>query len=644
MKYFCPLALVLATSASAHPALAAPPGPAVQEVIVVANRGPQAPERIGQPVSVLTTEDLRTQQAVIVSDILQRLPGVGVSRAGGVGGATAVRIRGAESDQTLVVIDGVRVNDPSLTGAGFNSANLLAGDLARIEVLRGVQSTLWGSQALGGVVNISTPEPLADLEASLRLEAGSERTHGVNAGLGGLTGPVSWRLAGSTYATDGVSSFRGGTEADGYQNRHLSGRARLSLGAVSSLDLRASWTHSRSAYDGFPAPAYNFADDREFGKTTEGFGYVGWNFALAGGRLKNRLALAVTDTDRKYLDPDQGNLALTFKAQGQVQRWEYQGVVDLPRHWQATFGAETERSSLRTLAPSAWDPNPAETRAHVRLDGLYLNLVGDPAPDLTLTLGGRRDRHETFGSADLGQAAIVWRPGQGHTFVRASLGQGFKAPSLYQLYSEYGNRSLEPETATGWDVGIEQRLAHLDARLSATWFQRSARNQIDFITCTYTSTTPLCAPGGNYRYGYYSNTNQTRTRGLELTGEAHAAGTGITANYTWTQARNATPGEDYDHALARRPEHMANLTLSHSLPGKLEAGLGLRYVGESFDDAGNTRRLKAYSLMDLRLSRQLNDQVELYGRIENLMGVSYESVANYGAPGREFYVGVRAGF
>ena len=167
----------------------------VSELVVTANRSPQAADRVGQSISVVTEKDIKAAQATDVSTLLATTPGVSFSRNGGVGGSTSLRIRGAETDQTVVIIYGVKLNDPSSTGGGYNFSNLLAGDIGRIEVLRGAQSTLWGSQAIGGVVNIITREADGPFEVDAAAEGGSMGTTYFRAGAGGKTERLAWRLA-----------------------------------------------------------------------------------------------------------------------------------------------------------------------------------------------------------------------------------------------------------------------------------------------------------------------------------------------------------------------------------------------------------------------------------------------------------------
>ena len=175
-------------------------------IIVTATRAPLALDEVPASIAVLDKEAIDRAQDIGVTELLLRTPGISIARNGGYGTSTSLRIRGAESEHSVVVIDGVKLNDPSSTGGGFNFANLLAGDIDRIEVLRGPQSILWGSQAIGGVVNIVTAAPEKSLEGSFDLEAGSRETVSARAAIGGRTGSLSWRLGGQRFTTDGISS------------------------------------------------------------------------------------------------------------------------------------------------------------------------------------------------------------------------------------------------------------------------------------------------------------------------------------------------------------------------------------------------------------------------------------------------------
>ncbi|SFK56101.1 TonB-dependent siderophore receptor [Caulobacter sp. UNC279MFTsu5.1] len=609
----------------------------VDQIVVTAGRAADKLSETPVSMTVIDAETLRQRQAVVVSDLLSRTPGVTVTRNGGVGGSTQVRIRGAESDQTAVLIDGVKLSDPSATGGGYNFATLLAGDVDRIEVLRGPQSTLWGSQAIGGVVSMITKTPDGPLAGDATVEGGSRATAYARVGVGAGGDWGGWRLAAGSYTTAGVSNFDqalGGKEKDGYRNTALSGRLDLKATDWASLDARLSYAKGRNEFDGFPAPLFSFADTAEYGKTKELVSYLGARLSNFDGALNSRIGYSYTQTDRDNYDPSQAVTTKTFDAKGTDNSLEYQGTWTINPVWRAVFGVSTERSWFRTAAPSSFDPTPTPDRHATGMDSVYGQLQAKLAPGLTLTGGVRHDDHDTFGGATTYQAGATWSPNGGATVIRANYGEGFKAPSLYQLYSDYGNTSLKPEEARSWDVSVEHSV--LDGRLrgAITYFNRDTKNQIDFMS----NNTPP-------NFGGYANTAKTQADGVEVEGsfEVNSVLT-LSANYTNMDAVNRSAGPNYGKDLARRAGETASADAELSLPNGLTGGVTMQYVGHSFDNASNTRRLKSYVLTDVRISYPINDTFELYGRIENLFDQQYETLYRYGTLGRGAFAGVRARF
>jgi vitamin B12 transporter len=647
---------------AAEPPGSSPPSPspdiadttaanAVSEVVVVAGRTPQPIDVVGQDVTVLTLSQLRADQEPVVSDVLARTTGVTVTRNGGVGQPTALNIRGAPTDETLVMIDGVKLDDPSAPGGGFDFADLMVGDVSRIEVLRGPQSTLYGSDAIGGVVNIVTADPTRPFQGDAQVEGGSYGTVYAKAGLGGHDGAVTWRVAATDYSTDGISAFDqrlGGREADGYANQGVSGRFSYAFTPDVSLDLRGVFVHSKADFDGFSNPTGEFGDDSEYGVTREAIAYAGLNFNLLDERLKNRLAVQYASTQRDDYDPADAPVPATFDGLGKTWRAEYQGTFAIAPAWQAVFGAAHEQSSIAVSTPAYDDPaSPAyygspPIRADVHVDSGYGQLRAEVIPGLNLTGGLRYDDHATFGGHVTGQASAAWSLNHDNTVLRASWGQGFKAPSLYQLYSEYGDPDLKPEQADGWDAGVEQRFWDRRIDVRATYFSRDTTNLIGFIDC-FSVIKPLCS---THLFGFYDNIARASAQGVELSGAVNpVARLTITANYTYTDAIDRSAGAtSFGRMLPRIPRDMANAEVGYVWPFRLTTAVAVRYASGSYDDADNTVWLKAYTLVDLRASYPLTPQLELYGRIENIADTAYETDYEYGALGRAAYVGLRATF
>lgn len=635
---FCLLATHGAYAADAPTAASMP-----DHIVVTATRSPTNLTNVGDSVTVIEAGQARRSQKTVVSDLLTTTPGIMASRNGGLGTTTSLRIRGAESDQTVVLIDGVKLNDPSSPGGGFNFGNLLVDDIARIEVLRGSQSTLWGSQAIGGVVNIVTPVPQGPLSATFNAEAGSYDTAKLSARAQAGNDRYAWRIGGNYLTTDGISAFDedlGGRERDGYRNVGFNARGLLYVTDAITAELRSTWSRGRVGIDGFPPPSFAFADTREYGITEESVSYAGVNIDSFGGRLQNRVGFTYTDTDRENIDPA-ATVPQTFDAYGRNLRWEYQGTLALGDSATAVFGAESERSELSSASPTASNPNPTPLQRDVSLDSAYTQLQVTPFKALTLTGGLRYDDHETFGSNTSSRAALAWAV-TNSTLVRSSYGEGFKAPTLYQLYSQYGTASLAPEESESWDVGVEQRVLAGAIVLSAAYFERDTTNMIDFVSCFGAGTRRCIAQPA----GYYDNVQETTADGYELglsaalTSQLH-----FVANYTSLDARNAARGTShFGRFLARRARESANAELTYAWSIPLVTTLAGQYVGRSFDNAANTFALDDYVLVDLRAAYAVSDKLEIHGRIENLFDEDYATIRRYGSIGRGGYVGFRQSF
>lgn len=615
----------------------------VDHVVITATRIEQPLAKVGSSVTLLQASDVRASQKTSLADLLATTPGITLSRNGGFGSVTSLRIRGAESDQTTVLIDGVKLNDPAAAGGGFDFGNLLASGVARVEVLRGPQSTLWGSQAIGGVVNIVSPVPQGPLSAQLSAESGSRSTSSVSAHAEAGGERFAWRVGGNYLTTDGISAFDedlGGREKDRYRNVGFNARGILQITADISAELRSTWSKGRVEFDGFPPPAFAFDDTREYGYTEELASYAGLKALSFGERLQNRIGFAYTDIDRENFDPDSA-VPRTFDAFGRNERWEYQGCFEISDSSNAIFGLESERSELNTVSPTTFNPAPAPLAHDVRLDSAYAQIQFAPVAAVSVTGGARYDDHETFGGNTTGHAAIAWTVAPA-TLLRASYGEGFKAPTLYQLFSEYGNSSLEPESGHGWDTGIEQRFFDGAIAVSAIYFSRDTRNMVDFVSC-FGSSSPRCLVQPD---GYYENVQKTSADGVELGLTALIdERLRIAANYTGMDPRNEVRGSaNFGRQLPRRARETANADVTYSWNFGLTTTVAVQRVGRSFDDAANTFELDAYTLVDLRAAYEYSPALQIYGRIENLFDASYETTRRYGSIGRGGFAGFRWSF
>ena len=603
------------------------------DIVVTANREARPAATVGQAVTVLDTATITQRQAVTVSDLLRQTPGVTVTRNGGVGTATSVNIRGADSDQTVALIDGIKLNDPSSPGGGFNFGSLLIGNIARIEVLRGAQSVLWGSQAIGGVVNLITRQPTEQLSVNARAEGGWHETGQAFANVSGKSGPVSASFGGGYYTTEGISAYAPGTERDGFRNYSANGSVGIDLASTVSVDLRGFYTNGRTDIDGFPPPRFTFGDTREYGDSEQWIGYAGLNAALFDGRLRNRFGYAHTDSDRRNIDPD-GSPTETFRGIGRNDRLEYQGTVDLTSAVFATFGAEREVSRFSTSSYGG-----PVTRGRARIFSVYGQLAVTPIAGLTATGGVRHDDHNIFGGATTISGSGVYSPNDGATAFRASYSEGFKAPTLYQLQSEYGNGLLDPERSKGWDAGVTQKALGGAVEASATYFRRISTDLITFISCP----APLTGICTGRQDGTYDNIARARAQGVELSLLLRPVeALTFSASYTYLDATNRSTGTaNFGRDLARRPDDSVTVNADYRWPFGLSTGATITAIGDSFDDASNPRRLDGYVVTDIRASFPIVPHVEVYGRVENLFNERYQTIYQYGQPGRGAFGGIR---
>ena len=588
-----------------------------ETIVVTANRTERAISQVGESVTVVEEKEIVNRQPSDVLDVLRTVPGVTFNRNGGIGTNAGVSIRGAESDQTVVLIDGVKLNDPASPGGGFNFGPLLLGNIARVEVVRGSQSVLYGSQAIGGVVNLITREPTEELGMFARAEYGARDTTELTGNVSGRFGPVAASIGASYLHTDGISAFseaRGGAERDGFESLGVNGKIDIALSENLSIDLRGFYADGEVGIDGFPAPDYVFADVDEVSYRKDFVGYAGLNADFLDGRFRNRLGFAYTNIDRRNFNFDTDTE--TFDANGENRRYEYQGVFDAAEFVELVFGAEREESDFRS----------GTDEADVWINSVYGQVNLSPVTGLSLTGGVRYDDHETFGDATTFAASGAYTPNSGDTVVRASYGEGFKAPSLYQIYSTYGNPALLPEESESWDVGITHSFLDRRAQIGVTYFERDSTNLIGFVS---TATPP---------FGFYDNTELASAKGWEFGLAVRPVdGFDVALNYTNIDAIDETTG----NKLARRAEDKADLVVDYRMNNGIGIGATVLVVGDSFDNASNTRQLDGYVVADLRASYGVTEQLEIFGRVENLFDEEYETVYRYGQPGRAVFGGVR---
>jgi vitamin B12 transporter len=644
------VAALLHAALAAAPYLPAPQDPKPQNVppnphhrvVVTATRIETPAREIASSVTVIAGADLDRTRVTTVFDVLRDAPGLAAVANGGPGSAASIFIRGANSEHVLVLLDGVELNDPMNPSRSFDFAHLGLDGVERVEVLRGPQSTLYGSDALGGVVNILTRRGQGPPHLSLTTQGGAYGTLSNGLDFGGSTGAFHYSLGLSQYATRGFSAasaaYPGNTEKDGYRNVSLAGRAGLVLNNGLEADLMVRAVSAKTDLDNFGGPG---GDDPNNTQRYDALVLRGQARALfAGGRWEQRLGLSYVRSERDHdnpvdelhpFDAEKG----TYKSGRAAIDW--QNNVFLSPSQTLTFGADLSREQGESQYTS-WSaygpydsPFPRRTAGQA---GIYLQDRLGIADRFFATVGARLDRHSRSGAALTYRLAPAYVIEATQTRIKATFGTGFKSPSLYQLYAPgtfwgpIGNAALKPEESRGWDAGLEQ--AFLGGALTAgvTYFQNDFRNLIDF----------------DFSRGYI-NIGRARTRGVEIVAEAKSAG-GILGrlSYTNLEAKDL----DLGTPLLRRPNARLTARIDIPFPGRFAADMAAAYTGARHDkdfSGGEARDvvLAPYLLLDASLSYRLGAETRLFLRFDNILDERYETVYGYGSARFSVYGGIKLG-
>ncbi len=605
----------------------------IEQILVTATRTERAVDSLGSAVTVLGEQDVRRSGARLVMELLDQVPGVYAYQAGGPGGATNLRIRGADSDQTLVLIDGVRVNDIASAQGDFDFSSLLTTGIERIEVVRGPQSAVWGSDAIGGVINIITKRGEQGLQGSVEAEAGSYNTRRLGGSLRGGGEAGTFALSANALTTDGFSRVAerlGATEDDGSDNWTVTGRGdyRYSDRWATEAAFHASSVDAETDPSIFGAvDGEASAEKRVYsGSLTQRLDPA--SFA----NTEHAVTLFAQRTEREFFDATVAVPNSDFD--GSSTGLEYQGTVDFEQV-SLLAGLRYQRDSAEH---SRSGPGTVIEQFDAEFDtrSLFVQAEWSGSDAFNVTAGSRLDDFEVGGVHATWRVAGSYLLAGSGSRLRASYGTGAKAPTLYQSFFDgpepifgsilIGNQELEVEESRGYDLAVEQRLFDDTLMLSAGYYRQDIENLIEFEIdfATFTST--------------YVNIAEVETSGWEFEARWQpAAALGLSATYTTTEATDESNGLD----LARTPEAQGSLRVDFGTTGSLYLGAQLVYVGEQFNRSRERDPLDSWVRVDLDGTWQAGDALQLFARIENLFDEDYEVIQNAGVAGRSGYLGLR---
>ncbi len=643
------LALILLASSAAMAGEPAKPPARVpaeavektEKVVVTATRI-ETPEReVGSSITAVRSEEIERRQKKTVAAALRGTPGLDTARTGGPGATTSIFLRGAPSEFTHVIVDGIEIVDPISAGRALDFAHLSNDNVERIEVLRGPQSTLYGSDAMGGVVSIITRRGQGEPNFYATTEGGSFHSYRHAMGLSGGTELFHYSVASSLFNTDGISRSRekplfgpneedGNDETDPYRSATFSGRFGVTPIEEVELDFFVRYIDAESDIDGYSFAGGTSIDDLDHSISFEQLLLKGQaSISLFDGIWEQKLAITNNDIDRDETDDqdDSGDNILKAAYNGRILKFDWQHDVQLHETNTLTVGFEIENESAdsqrtETIWSTVYDTTFKEEDEQTW--SLYAQDQIKLFDSLFITLGIRHDEHQRFGTETTWRAAAAYIFEPSDTKLKGSAGTGFKAPSLFQLHSSFGNPDLDPQEAMGWDLGFEQYLFERTCGFGATWFRNDFDDMItyDFVTSTY------------------MNLSEVDTEGLEFFASAEPLeDLKLRVFYTYMQAEDRDTGMD----LARRAKNKYSADASYLfLEKKASVSLGVDFVGDRPDI--NDLHLDSYTVVNLAGSYQIHKNVQVYGRVENLFDEDYEEAATYGVPGIGAYFGVKVTF
>ncbi|WP_370630224.1 TonB-dependent receptor domain-containing protein [Xenophilus sp. Marseille-Q4582] len=593
--------------------------PALHETVVTATRVAQPLSDLVADVSIVDRDTIEASGATGVLDVLARLPGIEISRNGSIGSTSSVFVRGAETRFTAVYLDGVRLDTQSTGGAPWEAIPLA--QVERIEVLRGPAAAVYGSDAIGGVIQIFTRKGEGGVQPFVSAGIGSQRTRKVETGVSGQAGDFDYAVGASYQESAGFDvrtpDIRHNPDLDLYRTHAANVRLGWRINAQHRLDANALASEMQSAYDASSGSSYTrariFNDDRNHHHLrTAGLGWT------AQWTPEYKTRLSVTDSSQRYETRIVGQPA-SYITQTQLRDYRFENEYRTGAHL-VTAALERREDRLLNPALDAYSKTIDRERSQDAVALGYGYVQGRHS----LQLNVRHDKDSEFGGKTTGSAAYGYEFAKGWR-VTASAGTAFRAPTLYQRFSEYGDPSLQPEASRNMEVGL--RYASGDTNASVVAYRNRVRNLIVFDGAR-----TRCGAA----FGCYNSVGRAEYTGITFAAGHRIGDLTLRASLDLQEPRDL----DTDKLLARRARAHGVLGADWRIAG-WTLGAEVQASGRRWDNAANTTRLGGYTLVNLSASTQITPEWTVSARVDNATDKRYELARGYATAGRTAYVNLK---
>lgn len=609
----------------------------LNEVVVSATRTETPYYTIASSISVITSNEIFNKQYNSVVEVLREIPGITIIQQGGPGKLANLFMRGANPNHVLVFIDGTEMNDPSSPNNAFDFSALSTYDIDRIEVIRGPQSTLYGSDAIAGVVSIFTKKGGKEKLYNISTEGGSNNFFRTNLNSSGQYNIFDYFISFNRMYSDGISasnSLYGNTEKDGFHNTGLTAKLGINLNNLGYINFLYKFTKTKNDLD----QSEKIGDDPNFVyKTEEQIFNLSYHLNSFDNKWEKKLTASYIKRFSNSFDNYDQIHPFTFSD-------SYNRADRIKLDWQnnfrfldnhlITFGIETEKERANTsyISQSEWGPyNSIFPEESVSNTGIYLQDQINLFNSLFTSIGFRFDKHQKFGSVATYRFAPAYFINEMGLKIKFTYGTGFKAPSLFYLFDPvWGNPDLKPERSKGWDLGIEKYFFDNQLTFGISYFDLKLENMFGFDSSFRTV-----------------NIAKATSNGLELFLSILSKNNlSANVNYTLTETKDLFEGStDFNKQLLRRPKHQASFIINYRFNDYLNANASMRYIGKRDDKDFSgypVQRvtLPDYYLINIAASYKILEYLQINGRIENLFNKKYEEVLYYGTLGRSFYLGL----